>query len=36
VKPKLEQLASTIDQQLGTARWIGKPAPPGAVEHADR
>lgn len=36
VKPKLEQLATTIDQQLGTARWIGKAAAPGAVEHADR
>jgi hypothetical protein len=36
VKPKLEQLAKTIDEQLGTARWIGKPAAPGAVESADR
>ncbi len=36
VKPKLEQLANTIDEQLDTARWIGKPVTPGAVEHADR
>ena len=36
VKPKIAQLAKTIDEQLGTARWIGKPAPPGVVEHAER
>jgi hypothetical protein len=36
VKPKLEQLAKTIDEQLGTARWIGKPAAPGAMEPVDR
>jgi hypothetical protein len=27
VRPRIEQLARTIDQQLDTARWIGKPAP---------
>ncbi len=27
VRPRIEQLAGTIDQQLDTARWIGKPAP---------
>ena len=26
VKPRIDQLAKTIDQQLDTARWIGKPA----------
>lgn len=36
VKPRIRQLADTIDQQLGTARWIGKPAPPGSVEKAER
>lgn len=38
VKPKLAHLAKTIDEQLGTARWIGKPAAPGAAvsEQVDR
>lgn len=36
VKPRLEQLAKTIDEQLGTARWIGKPTAPGVVEQVDR
>lgn len=36
VRPKLEQLANTIDQQLDTARWIGKTVAPGAVEQAER
>lgn len=36
VKPRIKQLADSIDQQLGTARWIGKPAAPGAVEEVDR
>ncbi len=27
VRPRIEQLAGTIDQQLDTARWIGQPAP---------
>jgi len=25
VKPRIDQLAKTIDAQLGTAQWIGKP-----------
>ncbi len=38
VRRRIEQLAWSIDQQLDTARWIGKPAAPGAggVEKADR
>jgi hypothetical protein len=36
VKPKLEQLAKTIDEQLSTARWIGKAAAPGPMEPVDR
>jgi hypothetical protein len=36
VRPRIEQLASSIDQQLGTARWIGKPAARGGVEKAER
>lgn len=36
VRPRIEQLARSIDQQLDTARWIGKPAAPGGVEKADR
>ena len=29
VRPRIDKLASTIDQQLDTARWIGKPSGPG-------
>ena len=29
VRPRIDKLASTIDQQLDTARWIGKPIGPG-------
>ncbi len=36
VRPRIEQLARSIDQQLDTARWIGKPVAPGGVEKADR
>jgi len=36
IRPRIEQLANTIDRQLGTARWIGKPAAPGDVERTDR
>ncbi len=36
VRQRIEQLAKSIDQQLDTARWIGTPAAPGAVEQADR
>jgi hypothetical protein len=36
VRPRIEQLASSIDEQLDTRRWIGTPKAPGAVEHADR
>ncbi len=36
VRPRIEQLAKSIDQQLDTARWIGNPVAPGAVEKADR
>lgn len=36
VRPRIDKLASTIDEQLGTAHWIGKPAGLGdrnKVEH---
>ena len=36
VRPRIEQLAHSIDQQLDTARWIGKPSAPGDIEKADR
>ncbi len=36
VRPRIEQLADSIDEQLDTRRWIGTPTAPGAVEHADR
>jgi hypothetical protein len=38
VRPRIEQLARSIDQQLDTARWIGGPVAPGAsgAEKADR
>jgi hypothetical protein len=36
VRPRIEQLAKIIDQQLDTARWIGKPVAPGGVGKADR
>lgn len=36
VRPRIEQLARSIDQQLDTARWIGKPAAPGAAEKVER
>ncbi|MDE2156006.1 MAG: hypothetical protein KGJ32_08980 [Xanthomonadaceae bacterium] len=29
VRPRIDKLADTIDQQLDTARWIGKPGGPG-------
>ncbi|TAL84740.1 MAG: hypothetical protein EPN74_10550 [Rhodanobacter sp.] len=34
VRPRIDQLASTIDRQLDTARWIGKPAAPGKARQA--
>lgn len=36
VRPRIEQLANSIDKQLDTRRWIGTPKAPGAVEHAER
>ncbi len=36
VRPRIEQLAKVIDQQLDTRRWIGTPAAPGAVEQVER
>ena len=36
VQPRIEQLARSIDQQLDTVRWIGKPAATGRAEKADR
>jgi hypothetical protein len=36
VRPRIERLASTIDQQLDTARWIGKQAAPGEIETTGR
>ncbi len=30
VRPRIDKLADVIDQQLDTARWIGKPTRPGA------
>ena len=36
VRPRIEQLAKSIDQQLDTARWIGKPVAPGHIEKAAR
>ncbi len=36
VRPRIEQLANSIDQQLDTRRWIGTPKVPGAVEHTER
>jgi hypothetical protein len=36
VRPRIEQLARSIDQQLDTSRWIGQPAASGAGEKADR
>lgn len=36
VRPRIEQLAKTIDQQLNTAEWIGKPTAPGAGETSER
>ncbi|MEO7068365.1 MAG: DUF6438 domain-containing protein [Rhodanobacter sp.] len=36
VRPRIEQLAKTIDQQLNTAQWIGTPAAPGVRETTDR
>ena len=33
VKPRIEQLPRTIDQQLDTARWIGKPGARGSVDR---
>lgn len=36
VRQRIEALARSIDRQLDTARWIGQPTAPGAVEKADR
>ncbi|WP_426702281.1 DUF6438 domain-containing protein [Rhodanobacter sp. Col0626] len=36
VRPRIRQLADSIDRQLDTARWIGKPAAPGAVDKPER
>lgn len=36
VRSRIEQLAKSIDEQLDTARWIGKPATPGGVGKAER
>ena len=36
VRPRIAQLAKTIDQQLDTAQWIGKPAAPGVNETSER
>lgn len=36
VRPRIEQLAKSIDQQLQTRRWVGTPDAPGVVEHAVR
>ena len=33
VRSRIERLARSIDQQLGTARWIGKPTAPGNIER---
>ena len=35
VRPRIERLARTIDQQLGTAHWIGTLAAPGDRKAAD-
>ena len=35
-RPRIEQLAKTIDQQLNTAQWIGTPAAPGVSETSER
>lgn len=35
VRPRIEQLARSIDQQLDTARWIGKPIAPGRAGTVD-
>lgn len=36
VRAGIERLARGIDQQLGTARWIGKPGAPGDTGKTDR
>ncbi|OOG42611.1 hypothetical protein B0E51_03885 [Rhodanobacter sp. C05] len=36
VRPRIERLGRTIDQQLDTTRWIGKLAAPGEIERTDR
>lgn len=36
VRPRIEELAKTIDRQLDTRRWIGTPNAPGTVEQAER
>ncbi len=34
VRPRIDQLAKTIDKELDTARWIGKPVAPGNARQA--
>ncbi|MDE2307747.1 MAG: hypothetical protein KGJ97_05580 [Xanthomonadaceae bacterium] len=34
VRPRIDTLASSIDRQLDTARWIGKPSGPGVPGEA--
>jgi hypothetical protein len=36
VRPRITQLANSIDRELDTARWIGKPAAPGGIEKSER
>jgi Domain of unknown function (DUF6438) len=36
VRPRIEHLANSIDQQLDTRRWVGTPKAPGAVEEVER
>lgn len=36
VRQRIKELVRSIDRQLDTARWIGQPTTPGAVEKADR
>jgi hypothetical protein len=35
-RQRIEQLPNSIDQKLGTRRWIGTPKPPRAVVHVER
>lgn len=36
VRPRIEQLAASIDEQLDTRRWIGTPTAPGVADHVER